>query len=355
MRSRCRCTCRRDPRIDVAEALTTILPGTLDALEAGDISYRHAMVITELCGSLDAEVAARIEAAVLGRAADQTPSQFRQAVRRSRLKHAPELAAREVATAVRGRDVVMYPGENAMGTVSAHLPAADAAIVYQAIDTLAHLARDRARDAEQPGDPIDDRGIAAWRADVLTAWARAVLADPNLPKRHGRPVPSTWSSTCPPRSAWQSTRPSWSATARSPPRWPENCSPTTRPGAKSSPTPTTDTCSRSGNATTGPGNARKTTSSRATAPADSPGAPEPPNTATSTTPNPTNTAVTRRWPTAAASADATTSSKPSAAGHSNHFPTAPAPGPPRAAGPTTCQPAATSTPGGPAGSAQQYW
>jgi hypothetical protein len=44
---------------------------------------------------------------------------------------------------------------------------ADAATVILSIDTLAHLARDQARDDEQPGDLIDQRAIGAWRADVL--------------------------------------------------------------------------------------------------------------------------------------------------------------------------------------------
>jgi hypothetical protein len=175
-------------RVETARVLTEKLPATLMALEFGDISYWHAHVLAETCADLDDVSATAIEARVLPNARDQTAAAFRRSVRRAFAREAPDMVAAAHDAAASQRDVRFYADPDGMATVSASMPATDAHTVFLAIDVLAHLARDQARDAETPGGPVDERGIGAWRADVLVGWAREVLADPSLPKVHGRPV-----------------------------------------------------------------------------------------------------------------------------------------------------------------------
>jgi hypothetical protein len=104
------------------------------------------------------------------------------------MKVAPDVVAAAHSVAVRSREVVLYPGDDGMATLSATMAAVDAHTVWLALDTLAHMARDEARDAELPGAIVDQTPIGAWRADALVGWANEVLADPTLAKLHGRPV-----------------------------------------------------------------------------------------------------------------------------------------------------------------------
>jgi hypothetical protein len=177
-----------EKRIEVARALADTFSGTREALEFGDISYRHAEAMVELCDQLDTESVARIEMMVLPKAVNQTVADFRRSLRRALLKVAPDVVAAAHEAAVQFREVVLYPEADGMATLSARMAAADAQTVWLALDTLAHMARDEARDAELPGELVDETPIGAWRADALVAWANQVLADPKLPKVHGRPV-----------------------------------------------------------------------------------------------------------------------------------------------------------------------
>jgi hypothetical protein len=175
-------------RIDLAQTLDTVLPATWAALAAGDITARHAQVITDLCRGLDPATAARVEAAVLPGAVEQTPAEFRRCVKRAKIAAAPDAAAADAAVAARGRDVRLYPAEDGMAVLWALLPAADALTLYNALDLQAHAARDQHRDTEHPGDRVDERGIGAWRADVLTGWGHQWITDSTLPTRHGKKV-----------------------------------------------------------------------------------------------------------------------------------------------------------------------
>jgi hypothetical protein len=177
-----------EKRIDVARALAGPYSGTMEALEWGDISYRHAESIVEICYQLDAETVAHIEAIVLPKAADQTVAEFRRSVRRALMRVAPDLVAAGHKSAMQFRDLVLYPEADGMATLSARMAAADAQTVWLALDTLAYLQQQETRDGELPGGLIDTTSIGARRTDALLALANQVLADPKLPKVHGRPV-----------------------------------------------------------------------------------------------------------------------------------------------------------------------
>src|SRR6476469_9211092 len=75
---------RRDAgRLIQAENVVRRLPGALDAHEAGAISDYHLRILFELTSQLDDTQIGKVEAAVLERAADQTPGQFRASVERA--------------------------------------------------------------------------------------------------------------------------------------------------------------------------------------------------------------------------------------------------------------------------------
>ncbi len=177
-----------EDRIEIARVLTTKLPKTLASLGIGDISYWHAHALAEACADLDEATASAIETRILQRAATQTTAGFRRSLGRALARYAPDVVAAAHEAAAKKRHVRFSSENDAMATVSATMNAADAQTVYYAIDILAHMARDEARDAELPGGLVNEQGIDAWRADVLVEWARSVLANPALPKMHGRPI-----------------------------------------------------------------------------------------------------------------------------------------------------------------------
>jgi hypothetical protein len=75
-----------------AENVVRRLPAALDAHEAGVISDYHLRILSDLTFRLDDTQIATVEAKVLERAGDQTPSQFRAAVTRAVAKVDPVIA-----------------------------------------------------------------------------------------------------------------------------------------------------------------------------------------------------------------------------------------------------------------------
>ncbi len=156
-------------RLQVARALAHRLPGTREALAAGRVDSRKATAIAEATEPLDPATAAGVEAAVLPEAGAQTLAELKRAVRRAVLAADPAAAETRHQTARAGRYVRLYPAEDGMADLYAHLPAGDATRLMATLDTLAaqHTA----------GDPRD---IDARRADALIH-----LADRGGPERRG--------------------------------------------------------------------------------------------------------------------------------------------------------------------------
>jgi hypothetical protein len=76
-------------RLDLALVLTRRLPGTLRALDRGDIDLYKARTLAEVTAPLSDANAAAVEDRVLARAATQTASQLRQSTRRMVLAYRP--------------------------------------------------------------------------------------------------------------------------------------------------------------------------------------------------------------------------------------------------------------------------
>ena len=79
----------------------------------------------------------------------------------------------------------MYPSGVGMATILAELPAPDAQTIWLALDTLARSGDGTTTAAVGVPDRL---GIDARRADALTRLCAGALADPGLPRRHGRPA-----------------------------------------------------------------------------------------------------------------------------------------------------------------------
>jgi hypothetical protein len=170
-------------KLAVAERLTTELPLTMASLEAGQISFRHALVLADAVLDLQPDEVAAVEARVIEKASEQTVAQFTRSVRRAVLAAAPELAAARHEKAAAERHVRLMPGLDGMADLIAHLPAVDAETVFLALDAHGRRAAAAAKEAD-PG--AAKQPVGAQRADALLAWAKDVLADPDLPRRQGR-------------------------------------------------------------------------------------------------------------------------------------------------------------------------
>ena len=149
----------------VAVELVEQLPGTLAALEAGDISWAQAQALTELLGPVSEAKKAAVEARVLPRAPRQTVAQLRECTRRAIARIDAAAAVRRLQRAIRGRKVTRQAGEDGMAVLTAWLPAPVARACWEALRAYAQAC---AVDAVGRPDPrsLDER-MADCLADLI--------------------------------------------------------------------------------------------------------------------------------------------------------------------------------------------
>ena len=169
-------------RVHAARAIVGLLPATREALEFGELSWRHALAVVDECAPLDADQIAEVESTVLAGAGDRAVGDFRRTLRRAVAALRPDVALARHRRAVAERDVRFVPLDDGMAAVEATMPAVDARALFDAVDTLA-----RARHAAEGGRRGGVR-IGARRVDALAALAHAALADRKLPTAQGRRV-----------------------------------------------------------------------------------------------------------------------------------------------------------------------
>ena len=186
-------------RIDVARTLVNHLPNTCSALATGDISLAHANVIAKetaaaIRDGLTEYQIFEVEQRAIAHAEFHTPAQVASQVRTSLARIAPETFEDSVA---RGRDtrrVSCYNDSDGMSTVVAILPAADAQVVMNAIESFIRLTSEdsgvtRGKKSHLLDSAMakDTRSTDMKRADALVAIAAASLsASPVTP--HRRPI-----------------------------------------------------------------------------------------------------------------------------------------------------------------------
>src|SRR5882724_9022274 len=186
-------------RIDQARQLVEVLPATLVALQAGQISARFAAEFVYQTTNLTPEAADVVERRVLPEAPDLTLAKLKERLSRAVARADTRTFAEAHAKAAKGRRVELWPQPDGMATVAATLPAAEAQTVFLALDTQARIpdtpstSTSTSTDAGEGGEADDGcpadaaeggegdgtadevdalgRGIDARRADALVALA----------------------------------------------------------------------------------------------------------------------------------------------------------------------------------------
>ncbi|MFF1385104.1 DUF222 domain-containing protein [Arthrobacter sp. NPDC058288] len=153
-----------------AHALTTALPLTLSALQAGSISWQHARVMVDEAANLDRAGAAGLEAHFLDAdapnpargcpAGDLVPSRFRAKARTWRERHHPVSIEERHTKSARDRRVEYLPDRDGMAWLSAYLPADTAAAIWDRTTSAA-------RALQGAGEA---RTLTQLRADVAATW-----------------------------------------------------------------------------------------------------------------------------------------------------------------------------------------
>ncbi|MEJ1183811.1 DUF222 domain-containing protein [Pseudarthrobacter sp. CCNWLW247] len=151
-----------------AHELTTALPLTLAALQAGDLSWQHARVMVDETTGLDAAGAAALEARFLGPdvpdrarecpAGELVPSRFRAKARAWRERHHPVSIEKRHARSVLDRRLEYVPDRDGMAWLSAYLPADRAAGIWNGITATARTLQ----------GPAETRTMTQLRADIAT-------------------------------------------------------------------------------------------------------------------------------------------------------------------------------------------
>ncbi|WP_312883979.1 DUF222 domain-containing protein [Arthrobacter sp. CAN_C5] len=147
--------------VEHSTLLTRYYPATLEALEAGKLSRRHAWAVVEEATSIpdtDPTVTAAFEDRLIEMASLTTVVKFRQQANRLREKLHPETITTRHKRAVKERGVYLTPSYDGMAWLEAYLPVDQAAGIFHRVDTAA-------RALQGPDEP---RTLTQLRADVLT-------------------------------------------------------------------------------------------------------------------------------------------------------------------------------------------
>lgn len=141
-------------RLHQARRLCERLPGTVDALCAGQIDWAKAAAMEEITAPLSAEQAREVETWTLARAAGKARAAFNACARRRVLRVDPQGAAKRAATRREDRRIWQRDLDDGMAEIGMALPAEVASAAWDRIDRLARQAIG------------DGRSLDAARADV---------------------------------------------------------------------------------------------------------------------------------------------------------------------------------------------
>ncbi len=148
-----------DALIGLAASLHDPLAATLEALDEGRISERHARILVEDTADLPAPDCMRLERAALPLAQRLAPPRFRGRLRELRERMLARTAVERHRRARDERGVWVEPGRDGMSWLTAHLPATEAAAID---DRLTRLAR------RQGARASEERTLTQLRADLLS-------------------------------------------------------------------------------------------------------------------------------------------------------------------------------------------
>ncbi|WP_299166486.1 HNH endonuclease signature motif containing protein [uncultured Arthrobacter sp.] len=144
--------------VDESVDLVVKHPATLNALECGSISRRHAVLIADESLGMPSEALLGFERALLDLASGMTVPKLARRARRLREMHHPDTLPIRKAKAVSERHVEVQPADDGMAWLHALLPAEQACGIYQRLTATARKLR----------VPEESRTLTQLRADVLT-------------------------------------------------------------------------------------------------------------------------------------------------------------------------------------------
>ncbi|HST46571.1 HNH endonuclease signature motif containing protein [Jatrophihabitans sp.] len=162
-------------KLKTSRTLVDELPRTLALLAGGEISERHAQLITEAAWGLDAELVEQFDRQVTERAADQTVSQLRQTVSRAATALDPATAEQRHVRALADRRVGFQPANDGMAELPVLLGAVEGQLIFTRLTAAATLL-----------PPDDVRTMDQRRADLLVDAVLSGLPQDALPELQGR-------------------------------------------------------------------------------------------------------------------------------------------------------------------------
>ncbi|MGX9899897.1 DUF222 domain-containing protein [Arthrobacter sp. SA17] len=156
--------------LDQSRTLTTGLPLTLTALEHGSISWQHARIMCDETTNLDRAGTAALETHFLDPdtpdaargcpIGELVPSRFRAKARTWRERHHPDTIETRHRKSVLDRRLEYTPDQDGMAWLSAYLPAATAAGIWNRTTTAARALQ----------GPTERRTLTQLRADTAAIW-----------------------------------------------------------------------------------------------------------------------------------------------------------------------------------------
>lgn len=160
-------------QVDLVDRIDGCMPESWEALDRGDLSLAHVRAFHRATANCVPKLVQEVERQIVPQAIARrwTPSELARAARKLIISIDPEGAAKREEAAKAEADVEFYPGEDGMGHLNAHGPAAQALQMADAID-------DRAEAMARAGDnrPLGVRRFQAMYEAVMGTASSAPLA-----------------------------------------------------------------------------------------------------------------------------------------------------------------------------------
>lgn len=168
--------------VEQSKLLVNFFPFTVDALQLGRISRRHAVAVAQECCGVPEDEIPDFEEQLLDIARGTTVAKLENRARRLRERLHPESLEVRRKKKVRERSVTVDPDRDGMAWLSAYLPAEEAYGIAHRIDVTAKALQ----------GPDEQRSLSQLRADVFTdLLTHTCASDPTTGVSNGHPLPAS--------------------------------------------------------------------------------------------------------------------------------------------------------------------
>ncbi|SDI47421.1 protein of unknown function [Arthrobacter subterraneus] len=172
--------------IDQSKLLVSFFPSTVEALQLGKISRRHAVAVSQECCGVPEDEIPEFEDQLLEIARETTVAKLSHRARRLREQLHPESLEKRREKKVRDRSVLVEPDRDGMAWLSAYLPAEEAYGIEHRIDLTARALQ----------CPDEQRTLSQLRADVFSdLLTHTCASDPTVEAAGAVAAPSPSASS----------------------------------------------------------------------------------------------------------------------------------------------------------------